>query len=52
MENDLETRESTDTDGQSWPEGDDDMLHARNEIEDNQVSESLGPTMTGSQTGM
>ena len=50
MENDVENRESTDTEGQSRPEGDDDMLRARNEMEDNQVSESLGPTTTASQT--
>ena len=49
MENDVENRESTDTDGQSRPEGDDNMC-ARNEIEDNKVSESLGPTTTASQT--
>ena len=50
MENDVENRESSDTDGQSRPECDEDMLHARNEMEDNQVSESLGPTTTASQT--
>ena len=35
MENDVENRESNDTDGQSRPAGNDDMLCARNEMEDN-----------------